>query len=101
MCTEGLRGGSTSCDECDMDRALCTIVDAIWYVPNVAIQKDLQTPTVKDEIHQYGSQYSALHSVHRNVLVLNLMAQPHNNRRMRRHIPNDPPTRLLMQVSYL
>jgi hypothetical protein len=35
------------------------IVDAPWYVPNTAIRRDLQTPTVKEEIRRYSSQYSA------------------------------------------
>jgi hypothetical protein len=35
------------------------IVDAPWYVPNTVIRRDLQTPTVKEEILRYSSQYSA------------------------------------------
>jgi hypothetical protein len=40
-------------------KALCMIGDAPWYVPNTVIRRDLQTPTVKEEIHRYSSQYSA------------------------------------------
>jgi hypothetical protein len=40
-------------------KALCITVDAHWYVLNVVIRKDLQTPTVKEEIHRYSSQCSA------------------------------------------
>jgi hypothetical protein len=68
------------------------IVDAPWYVPNTVIGKDLQTPTVKEEIHCYSSQYSASLSVHPDNLAVNLMAQP-ENRRLRRHMPKDLPTR--------
>jgi hypothetical protein len=32
-----------------------TFVDAPWYVPNTVIRKDLQTPTLKEEIQQYSS----------------------------------------------
>jgi hypothetical protein len=32
-------------------KALRMIVDAPWYVPNMAIRRDLQTLTVKEEIH--------------------------------------------------
>jgi hypothetical protein len=73
-------------------KVLCTIVDASWYVPNTVIGRDLQTPTVKEEIRQYSSQYSARLRVHPNHLVVTLMAQP-DYRRLRRHLPNDLPTR--------
>jgi hypothetical protein len=40
------------------------IVDAPWYMPTTVIRKDLQIPTVKEEIRRYGSQYSAHLSAH-------------------------------------
>jgi hypothetical protein len=46
------------------------IMDAPWYVPNTVIRRDLQTPTVKEEIRRYSSQYSA---------------------RLRAHTPNSEP----------
>jgi hypothetical protein len=52
-------------------KALCMIVDAPWYLPNIVIQRDLQTPTVKEEIHRYSSQYSARLSAHPNNLEVN------------------------------
>jgi hypothetical protein len=36
-------------------KALRMIVDAPWYAPNTVIRKDLQMPTVKEEIHRYSS----------------------------------------------
>jgi hypothetical protein len=54
------------------------IVDAPWYVPNTVIPRDLQAPTVKDEIRRSSSQYSACLSAHPDGLVVNLMEQPHN-----------------------
>jgi hypothetical protein len=42
------------------------IVDAPWYVPNTVIQRDRNTPTVKEEIRRYSSQYSARLSAHPN-----------------------------------
>jgi hypothetical protein len=71
------------------------IVDAPWYVPNTAIQRDLQIPTVKEEIHRYSSQYSAHLSAHPNDLTVNLIELP-DNRRLRRHLPNGLPTRFLV-----
>jgi hypothetical protein len=50
-------------------------VDTPWYVPNTVIRKDLQTPTVKEEIRHYSSQYSARLSVRPNGLIVNIMAQ--------------------------
>jgi hypothetical protein len=50
-------------------------------------QRDLQTTTVKEDIHHYISQYSACLSVHTNYLVVNLMAQQDNNRWLWRHYP--------------
>jgi hypothetical protein len=76
-------------------KALRVIVDAPWYVPNTVIRRDLQTPTVKQEIRRYSSQYSARLSAHPNDLVVNLIDLP-DNRRLRRHLPNDPLTRFLV-----
>jgi hypothetical protein len=67
------------------------LVDAPWYVPNKIIRRDLQTPTVKEEIRRYSSQYSVRLNARPNNLVVNLMEQP-DNRRLRRHLPNDLPT---------
>jgi hypothetical protein len=52
----------------------CMIVDA----PNTVIRGDLQTPTVKEKIRRYSSQYSTRLSAHPNDLVVNLMEQPDN-----------------------
>jgi hypothetical protein len=38
-------------------KALCLIADAPSYVPNTIVRRDLQTPTVKEEIRRYSSQY--------------------------------------------
>jgi hypothetical protein len=56
------------------------IVDAPWYVPNTVIRRDLQIPTVKEEIQRYSSQYSAHLSAHQNDLIANLMELPENRR---------------------
>jgi hypothetical protein len=59
-------------------KALQMSVYASWYVPNTVIPRDLQTPTVTEEIRRYSSQYSAGLSAHPNGLVVNLMEQPDN-----------------------
>jgi hypothetical protein len=71
------------------------IVDAPWYMPNTVIRRDLETPTVKEEIRRYSSQYSARLSAHPNDLIVNLIELP-DNTRFRRHLPNDLPTRFLV-----
>jgi hypothetical protein len=40
-------------------KALRMIVDAPWYVTNTVIRRDIQTPTVNEEIRRYSYQYSA------------------------------------------
>jgi hypothetical protein len=81
-------------------KALRMTVDAPWYVLNAVIQRDLQTPTIKQEIRRYSSQYSARLSAHPNDLIVNLIELP-DNRRLRTHLPNDLPTRFLVELLYL
>jgi hypothetical protein len=76
-------------------KALHMIVDAPWYLQNTIIRRDLQIPTVKEEICHYSSQYSAHLSAYPNDLIVNLIELP-DNRRLRRHLPNDLPTRFLV-----
>jgi hypothetical protein len=76
-------------------KALRMMMGAPWYVPNKVIRGDLQIPTVKEEIRRYSSQYSARLSAHPNDLIVNLIELP-DNRRLRRHLPNDLPTRFLV-----
>jgi hypothetical protein len=96
--TNCLQTASTSSIEI-LDRfqskALHMIVDAPCYVPNTVIRRDLQIPTVKEEIRHYSSQYSVRLSAHPNDVIVNLMELP-DNRRLRRHLPNDLPTRFLV-----
>jgi hypothetical protein len=61
-------------------KALRMTVDVPWYVPNTVIQRDLQIPTVKEEIRRYSSQYSARLSAHPNGVVVNLIELPDNRR---------------------
>jgi hypothetical protein len=48
------------------------------YVQNTVIRRDLQIPTVKEEIRRYSSQYSARLSAHPNDLTVNLTELPDN-----------------------
>jgi hypothetical protein len=49
-------------------KALRMIVDAPWYVPNTLIRRDLQIPSVKEEISHYSSRLTA----HPNDILLTL-----------------------------
>jgi hypothetical protein len=62
-------------------KALRMIVDAPWYMPNTVIRRDLQIPTVKEEIRGYSSRYGARLSAHPNHLIINLI-QLSDNRRL-------------------
>jgi hypothetical protein len=66
-------------------KTLRMIVDAPWYVPNTVIRRDLQIPTIKEEIRCYSSQYSA--RIHPNDLIVNIFELP-DNRRLQRHLPS-------------
>jgi hypothetical protein len=76
-------------------KALYMIFGTPWYVTNMVIWRNIQIPTVKEEIHCYSSQYSARHSAHPNYLIVNLIELP-DNRWFWRHLPNDLPTRFLV-----
>jgi hypothetical protein len=71
------------------------IVDAPWYVPNTLIRRDLQIPSVKEEISHYSSLYSARLTAHPNDILLALLEQP-EHKRLRRHLPNDLSTRFMV-----
>jgi hypothetical protein len=38
-------------------KALRLITDDPWYVPNAIIRRDLQVPSIKEEIHHLSAQY--------------------------------------------
>jgi hypothetical protein len=76
-------------------KALRMITDAPWYVPNALLRRDLHIPSVKEEIQRLNSQYSARLNSHPNLLTANLKKQA-TNRRLRRTLPTDLPTRFLV-----
>jgi hypothetical protein len=71
------------------------IVDALWYVPNTLIRRDHQIPSAKEEISHYSSHYSARLTTHANNILLTLFEQP-ERKWLRRHLPNDLPTRFIV-----
>jgi hypothetical protein len=77
-------------------KALNMIVEVPLYLPNTDVRRKFQTPTAKEEILHYNSQCSARLSIQTNDPVVKLIAQPDNNRRLRRHLRNDLPIRFLV-----
>jgi hypothetical protein len=72
------------------------IVDAPSYVMNTLIWRDLQIPSVKEEISHYSSHYSARLTAHPNDILLTFL-EPPERKHLRRHLPNNLPTRFMVQ----
>jgi hypothetical protein len=66
--------GTTSNSNIDIleSKILRLIVDALWYVSNSVIRKDLQIPTVKEEIRFFSSLYAVRLRAHTNELITTL-----------------------------
>jgi hypothetical protein len=62
--------------------------------------KGLPIPKVKEDIRRCSSQYSVHLSAHQNDLLVSFIELP-DNRRLQRYLPNDLPTRFLVQLLYL
>jgi hypothetical protein len=65
-------------------KILRLIVDAPWYVSNSVIHKELQIPTVKEDISRFSSHYDVRINVHPNELTASL-TEPPIHRRLRRY----------------
>jgi hypothetical protein len=82
-----------------------TILKSIWTygiqlwgtasTSNIEILEHFQSKALRMIIRRYSSQYSARLSSHTNDLIVNLIELP-DNRRLRRHLPNDSPIRFLV-----
>lgn len=69
-------------------KLLRIIVDAPWYITNKALRRDLQIPTIKEEVRRYSQKYQKRLEAHPNSLAVNLMkGKP--KRRLKRKIPQD------------
>jgi hypothetical protein len=64
--------------ERSQSKVLRLTVDAPWYVSNSVIRKDLQIPTVKEEISRFSSSYAARFRAHTNELIATLTEPPTN-----------------------
>jgi endonuclease/exonuclease/phosphatase family metal-dependent hydrolase len=68
---------------------LRNIVNAPWYVRNSDLHRDLQVPTVKDEIKKYAGKHEARLHRHTNSEVLQLLNNENQTRRLKRRKPSD------------
>jgi hypothetical protein len=73
-------------------KVLRLIVDAPWYVSNSVTRKNLQIPTVKEEISLFSSLYAVRLRAHTNELIATL-TEPPIHKRLRRYWLNDLLTR--------
>lgn len=72
-------------------KTLRLCVNAPWFVSNSNIHNDLSIPTVKDEISRYSANYLNRLSNHPNVLVITLLDDTDELRRLKRpHILDLP-----------
>jgi len=76
------------------NRILRMATNAPRYVPNHALNTDLQMPTIREEITRLSSNYKAKIEVHPNKLTTSLF-EKQGPGRLRRHSPIDLPTRFI------
>lgn len=71
------------------NKTLRTIVNAPWYVPNSVIHRDLQTPSINEEITRLSKKYKDRLETHPNYLAINLLDNSTTLRRLNRRHPTD------------
>lgn len=69
------------------NKVLRNIVDAPWYVRNSDLHRDLNIPTVKDEIKRFAGRHEARLHLHVNAEALQLLDNQHLVRRLKRPKP--------------
>ena len=70
-------------------KTLRSLIDALWYITNETIHRDLKIPTVKDEIYKSRSRYNARINNHHNPLVTQLLDTTDQIRGLKRKYPLD------------
>jgi hypothetical protein len=90
--------GSTSSSTIDIlerfqSEVLRIITDAPWYVPNAVITRDLQVPTVRQDVRTYSVTYRQRITDHPNRLASSLHQGTRYTRRLTRYYSEDLATR--------
>jgi len=70
-------------------KVLRITTDAPWYIPNAIIKRDLQIPTVKQEVRKYSANYRKRLDAHPNNLANALFQEQLGTRRLQRLYPAD------------
>ena len=70
-------------------KILRTIVNGPWYVRNEDIRRDLEIPTVKEEICRYSEKYKSRIATHINRLAAETYKIINMDRRLKRKHPGD------------
>lgn len=70
-------------------KALRTLTSAPWYITNKNIHRDLNIPTVKEEISKFCHKYEKRLESHQNHLAINLLDNGGAVRRLKRKHPTD------------
>ena len=68
---------------------LRTITNTPWYVTNEILHRDLDVPTVREEIGLRVRSYKERISNHPNILAKHLMTRRNLLRRLKRRTPSD------------
>ena len=74
-------------------KTIRSIINAPWYITNVNIHKDLEMPTVKEEIKKFSERYLQRLSNHSNILAINLLDDSEELQRLKRFHVLDLPFR--------
>ena len=68
-------------------KTLRSSIDALWYVANKTIHRDLKIPTVNEEISKFSNRYNIKINNHQNRLVTQLLDTTDQIRKLKRHYP--------------
>ena len=70
-------------------KILSTIVNALWYVRDEDIRRDLGNPTVKEATNRYAEKYKTRIATHPNRLAAEMFKTINMDRRLKRKYPAD------------
>ena len=70
-------------------KTLRNILNAPWFVPNYIINRDLQIPTVKEEIKRFSCNYHNRISTHPNILTHELFQDSQPTKRLKRYYTSE------------
>ena len=66
-------------------QSLRIIANAPWFVSNYTLQRDLEIPTIREDISKFSSRHQAKINRHQNPLAINLLDNSETTYRLKRH----------------